>query len=300
MSPRWIAGFALQCSMIACGGGGGSETCSLNSDCVSGFCRADKTCAPTTGEDAAVDSSSVFADAPSAGCTPNHDGTITRAELPLAAGRSADFRVATSATWSTAGTANGDGTRTWNLAGQLSNDADETIALASPAGAWWAADFAGATYATPLSSSSNLLGVFAVSDSAVTLLGVVSPTSGSTQTELTYDPPAKILVLPFASGDAWSSSSTVSGTASGVAAFYTEAYASTVDATGTMITPYGSFPVLRISTSLTRTSGTTPIYAVNSYAWASECFGTVATVTGQDFGASGEFSDDAEVTRIAP
>ena len=65
----------------------------------------------------------------------------TRAELPLAAGQSAKFRIATNATWSTAGTANGDGSRTWDLSGQLSGDADSTVALASPTGAWWAADF---------------------------------------------------------------------------------------------------------------------------------------------------------------
>ena len=127
--------------------------------------------------------------------------------------------------------------------------------LASPSGAWWAGDFTDATYATMLSESEpTLLGVFHVDSSQVTLLGVVSTSAGPTKTELTYDPPAKILALPFMAGSTWTSTSTVTGTAEGVAAEYSEEYDSDVDQIGTMKTPYSpvTFPVLRVATNLLR------------------------------------------------
>ena len=233
-------------------------------------------------------------------CAPNHDGMISAVELPLIAGRMATFRIATNASWSTAGQANLDGSRTWDLTAQLSGDGDHAVTLGSPVGAWWAHDFATATYAAQLASSSTVLGVFNVSVTGVTLLGVVSPEGGSTRTELTYSPPATILVLPFGNGATWTTTSTVSGYAGGVPGGYTEHYQSRVDQVGTMKTPYGEFPVLRVATDLTRTSGVVTVLTKRSFAWIAECFGSVATVQSQNFGSGAEFSDDAEVRRLAP
>jgi hypothetical protein len=244
------------------------------------------------GPDTATDASDT--------CTPNHDGMITLAELPLHAGASAKFRIATSATWNTAGTSNMDGSRSWDLTGMLANDMDQTLALSSPTGAWWQPDFAAATYSTQLTSSSNLLGVFQLDASGLLLLGVVSPSGGSQKTELTYDPPVRVLAVPFQAGSTWTTTSTVSGYAQGVIAAYTEEYDSRVDQVGTMTTPYGAFPVLRIATDLTRTSGITVLLTNKTFTWAAECFGLVATVQSQSFESGAEFSDDAEVRRIVP
>ncbi|MDB4958721.1 MAG: hypothetical protein JWO36_6290 [Myxococcales bacterium] len=302
MSSRRNHAFLLHRSIFAvvlagCGSNG-SAPCTADGECPSHFCKADGTCGPAP-TDAAPQADAVDGNT-SGVCTPNHDGMISLPELPLIAGRMATFRVATNATWSTAGQANMDGTRTWDLTGQLSGDGDHPITLASPAGAWWAPDFATATYAASLSSSSTLLGVFNVSASGVTLLGVVSPAAGNTKTELTYDPPARILALPFGNGATWNTTSTVSGYAQGFISSYTESYQSRVDQVGTMKTPYGDFPVLRVATDLTRTSGFTTLLTKRSFAWIAECFGSVATVQSQDFGSGAEFSDDAEVRRLAP
>ena len=244
--------------------------------------------------------SDALADGISGACTPNHDGQISLAELPLIAGRSASFRIATNATWSTAGTSSQDGSRTWDPSGQLSGDADSPIALAAPAGAWWQTDFPSATYAAPLSSSSTLLGVFEVGAASVTLLGVVSPDGGSTRTQLAYTPSAKILALPFGAGATWTSTSTVTGVAESVIVDYSEEYQSSVDQVGTMITPYGSFPVLRVATDLTRTEGLATLLTNRTFAWVAECFGSVATVQSQSYESGTEFSDDAEVERLVP
>lgn len=297
-SLRALPGLLL-CSIVASCGGQSGATCTTDEECPSHFCKADGTCGEVE-----VDAGAGSIDAPGDGtsglCTPNHDGLIALAELPLAAGRSAKFRIATGATWNTAGTSQSNGSRVWNLAGQLANDADETIALANPSGAWWKADFPNATYAAPLAAGSDLQGVFLVDSTGVTMLGVVSPQGGTFKTELEYDPPARILAVPFMAGSTWSTTSTVSGYAQGVIVAYTEKYESRVDEVGTMTTPYGEFPVLRVATDLTRTSGFTLLLGKRSFAWVAECFGSVATVQSKDFETSSEFSDAAEVRRLAP
>lgn len=289
----------LLCSMFvaACGDSGGTP-CTTDLECPSHFCKADGTCG-AADVDAAVGS-----DAPGDGtsglCTPNHDGMITVSELPLIAGKMAKFRIATNPTFDTTGTASGSGMRSWDLTAQLANDTDKPLTLLAPTGEWWAASFPTATYAAPLSSSSDLLGVFHVDAAQVTLLGVVSPAAGTFRTELAYSPAVKILALPLAAGGSWMSTSTVSGTAQGAIVAYTEKYVSLVDQVGTMKTPYGEFPVLRTATDLTRTAGLSTLLTKRQFAWTAECYGSVATVASQDFETSAEFADPAEVKRIVP
>src|SRR5512146_436561 len=117
MKSRQAVGSLLLCSigltLAACGGGSG-QTCSVDEDCSSHFCKADGTCGPAP-VDASGSDSDGGGDATSALCSPNHDGQISLDELPLIAGRSATFRIATSATWSTAGTSLPNGMHHWDL-----------------------------------------------------------------------------------------------------------------------------------------------------------------------------------------
>ncbi len=297
--------FMLLCSMIvtvcgACGESGGTP-CTTDLECPSHFCKADGTCGAAdvdaaVGDDAPGDGSNGL-------CTPNHDGMITVSELPLIAGKMARFRIATNPTFDTTGTAAGSagsGMRSWDLTAQLANDTDKPLTLLAPTGEWWATSFPTATYAAPLSASSDLLGVFHVDAASLTLLGVVSPAAGTFRTQLAYDPAVKVLALPLAAGGSWMSTSTVSGTAQGTLVTYSEKYVSLVDQVGTMKTPYGEFPVLRTATDLTRTSGFSTLLTKRQFAWTAECYGSVATVASQDFETSAEFSDPAEVKRIVP
>jgi hypothetical protein len=288
----------LLCSMIvtACGNSGGTS-CTRDDECASHFCKADGTCG-VAEVDAAPDDTA--GDGTNGLCTPNHDGSITLSELPLVAGKMATFRVATNATFDTTGTAAGGGMRRWDLSGQLANDADQPRTLTGPSGQWWAASFPTATYATTLAAGSDLLGVFHVDAAQVTLLGVVSPAAGSLRTELSYSPPAKLLALPITANSTWTSTSTISGVAQGVIAAYTEKYTSLVDQVGTMKTPYGEFPVVRIATDLLRTAGLSTLLTKRTFAWTAECYGSVATAASQDYETSAEFSDPAEVQRLAP
>src|SRR3954471_7263932 len=127
MSARFAL-IALQCSMAlaACGGGGG-ESCTTDDQCASHFCRADGTCGPARTDGGGSGSGSSDGGTPGL-CAPNHDGKITANEVPLAAGKMANYRIATDATWNTAGMASGS-MRTWSLTGALANDSDAAVTL---------------------------------------------------------------------------------------------------------------------------------------------------------------------------
>lgn len=298
--------------LVACAASKTEASCTTGSDCSSGACGADGRClvvdsghpdaaADTLVTDAiATDSGSdAPRDTPSTGCTPSGDFVISPAELPLGPGLRATYRVAKSATVDTAGVAQPDGTRKWDFGAALAGDKDTLVETLSPTGQWWAADFAGATYAVGLSASSDLLGVFTLDASALLLKGVVSPTAAAPQTKLAYATPIPAVKLPLRLDLAWTATSNVSGTASGVGAFYTESYDVKVDAKGKAITPFGEFPVLRLRTVLTRTVGALPTIT-RTYGFVAECFGTVATITSNANEPSEEFTSAAELRRLAP
>jgi hypothetical protein len=108
-----------------------------------------------------------------------------------------------------------------------------------------------------------------------------------------------MLRFPLAEGAAWTTEAAVTGVSLGLPATYGERYESAVDARGELVTPYGTFPVLRVRTTLTRTVGLVPT-VTRSFAFVSECFGTVATVRSNPGEAALEFTQAAEVRRLAP
>lgn len=230
-------------------------------------------------------------------CMPDRDGAITRAEMPLRQGLYATFEVASNAEVDTAGVAREDGARAWDLNVEIPGDRRVLLEAQALAGRWFSTDFPDATYVAELSASSDLLGVFKLDDDALSLLGVVSPEGGLTSTKLTYDPPVTILDFPIERGKSWETEASVSGTAQGVLAFYSEDYSSQVDAHGVMATPYGSFPVLRVRTDLSRLVGLLGT-DVRTYAFVSECFGTVATIVSEDNEDEVEFTTAAEIRRL--
>ena len=305
-----LVGCALACAASKADDG----SCTTGGDCPSGACGPGGRCVVVDSgvgdglvSDSGVDSAPATdsasdapkSDTPSIGCTPNGDFVISPAELPLGPGLRATYRIAKSATVDTAGVAQPDGTRKWDFSAKLSGDTDTLVETLSPTGAWWAADFSGATYAVALSSSSDLLGVFSLDATALSLRGVVSPTAAAPQTKLAYATPIPAVKLPLSLDLAWTATSNVTGTASGVAAFYTESYDVKVDAKGKAVTPFGEFSVLRLRTVLTRTVGALPT-VTRTYGFVAECFGTVATITSNANEPSAEFTTAAELRRLAP
>lgn len=302
--------------------------CRVGADCASGMCRADGTCVVegvvdggTPDQDAGEDpdggrheadgghladagpadggDAGLTADGGSAFCTPNHDGTIERSEVTLAPGLRATFRIAQNATWSTAGVAAGDGARAWDLSGALSGDLDTLVETKPVTGQWFEPYFPGATYASQLSAASGLLGVFEQTDDALLLRGVASSTGGVAATRLTYSPPVKLLAFPITEGAAWQTHAQASGLVNGVFSTHSESYDSRVDAHGSMKTPFGTFPVLRVRTLLTRTVGVF-VTQVRSQLFTSECYGVVAAVTSRDNEPDVEFEALKEARRLSP
>jgi hypothetical protein len=248
------------------------------------------------GADAKKDAT---ADGIAPGCTPNNDGMILAAEIPLKAGLKTNWRFATNVTVSTAGQTMMNGTRKWDLSGMLTGDHARALETLSMSGTWYASSFPSATYALRLQEGSDLLGVFEVGANALSLQGVVSPADGIQKTNVAYNPQATMLQLPLQMGTAWKTTSNVTGMVSGVYSVYTETYDSQADARGTLVTPFGSFDVLRVRTVLTRVVGALPT-VTRQFAFVTECFGTVATITSQPNETVTEFTNAVEVGRISP
>jgi hypothetical protein len=311
MLRRTIFGLAL--ALFGCqAANGDSEECSVGSDCASGACQNGQCVTIGTGGAAGSASggvagastggtagSSVGGSAGSIGCTPNHDGAIEREEVPLQAGLAAKFLVSGSTNVSSAGVPQPDGSRHWDLAVDLGGDHLALVETQTLQGKWFAAKFPGATYAARLSEASELLGVFEVKESSLVLRGVVSPADGLMKTELVYAPPVLVLDFALVEGKTWSTETTVTGTAQGVAAIYSEKYENHVDAHGTLGTPFGDFPVLRTRVVLTRTVGLLTT-VIRSYLFTTECFGTVASIVAKDNEPNLEVTSAAEVRRLSP
>jgi hypothetical protein len=289
--------------------------CTSGSECASGACSSDGACVPSatpkdTGgvtSDAEADSGAMSdapssdtpSDTPSTGCMPNKDGTINADEVPIRAGLKATFRVAENASFATAGTALSDGRRKWDLSMALAGDRDALVTTRELAGTWYGGKFPGASHSTELSLTSDLLGVFQTTAAALLLVGVVSPTESSTKTELKYATPPQAIQFPLQLNKTWKVTSNVSGTASGIATFYTETWDSKVDARGELVTPFGTFDVLRVRTILTRQVGVVTTIT-RSFAFVTECYGTIATITSRANETQEEFTTAAELRRIAP
>lgn len=286
--------------------------CARGSDCATGACNANGRCVPAEELDASVVDAQPSEDAsttsdggpppdvvvPDGGCLPNKDFRILRDEVPLMAGLRATFLVARNVDVSTAGTPGANDTRTWDFSGDLTGDTRSLVETQKITDKWFAADFKTASYATKLSESTTLLGVFEITPSALKLRGVVSPEEGATRTNVAYTPPPDILAFPLEPGKTWTTNATVSGLVSGVFLTYTEKYDSTVDAKGTLKTPLGTFTVLRVKTTLTKTVGVL-VTTIRSFAWVTECYGTVATATSSDNETNAEFTRSSELKRIS-
>lgn len=310
---RQLSVLGLIVALSACAASGNGEECQIGADCPSGACRgglcvddegASSSSATGGGGAGGTTSSSGGAGAtsgPGGGgsfCA-NHDFVVEQTELTLEPGLSAQLLAAQGVTFSTMGSEQVDGTRIWDFTGALPGDHGLVVSTIDIAGTWYADSYPGATYAARLADAEELLGVFEATTDALVLRGVVSPEDGFDKTELVYDPPVTVLDFPISEGKSWNSSSTITGFAQGVAVFYTEDYAFEVDAKGQAITPYGELEVLRVHSELVRTIGAL-VTTVQSHAFVAECFGSVATVVSEDHEFDKEFTEAAEVRRLAP
>lgn len=230
-------------------------------------------------------------------CLPQGDGRVTRAEVPIAPGLQATFLVASDVEFDTRGDA--QAAVRWDLEQSFAGDTKVLVTTLDPANTWYGPLFPTATYATRLADGEDLLGVFEAKDDGLYLLGVVSPEDGLFRTELTYDPPAKLMAYPLELDTTWTSTSSVSGLTSGVLTFASETYEGLVDARGVLATPFADFDALRVVLTLDRWVGAALYFDV-SQLFVTECFGTVATLRSEAYVSGPEMTTLGELRRLSP
>jgi hypothetical protein len=219
-------------------------------------------------------------------CRGDRDGRIEADELPLLPGVTARLRVHRDVDFSTAGSSRG-GRPTWTVpdGGDLVDVATEPVE-----GAWFEADFAGATYAVATDPAApwdeQILGVYLVDYEGVHLLGLASrrPDRPAGGLLLPYDEPATVLAFPVVLGTSWEVVARVSeGTVGGAAYVSEDTYRIAVDARGTVEAPGVVVrDALRLSVGVTiRTPARDPVERLEIL-WYRECVGEVARAVAPD------------------
>lgn len=232
-------------------------------------------------------------------CTPNHDGTVVRAEVQLAAGLAAPYLVAQDVAVDLAGVPGEEGKLIWDFAKGFAGDKPVQVKTLDVPSQWYGSYYPGATYAARLNESTDLMGIFKLTDDALLLMGAASEKSGLLATRITYDPPVATLQFPLSVGSKWTVKSSASGQLNGVITAWSEQVEVSVGAYGILKTPMGNFPVLRVEAKTEKVLGLfTTVY--RSVAFLAECFGVVGKADSAANEKNALFTNAAEVRRIAP
>ena len=252
--------------------------------------------APRSGDMAQPPAPDGFSpDALTSGCPFNNDGIIQRAEIPAMPGLGGFFVSNQSGTTATVNLNKVGGI--WDFSAVSSGEEKVFDGLTSPTGTWWAASFPDASYAQLTDAAHDLLGVYKLDEGHLYLLGVVSRTNPAfTTTNLAYNPPIEVLRFPLTSTSGWTSTSTVSGTASGYSFYATETWIMKVDDTGKTKTPAATFDTLRLRVDYKQVWFTTTQQVI--YLWVAECYGTVARIKSQTGTTSADFTQASEYRRM--
>jgi hypothetical protein len=298
-----------------------NRDCEANEECSGGVCQVKSTESSTpdsgggndggtTGTDTTPDnaktdgSTTVDKGIPTI-CTPNRDGQIDRSELLFKVGTSVTYRVAGSSSNTIdvdlRGSKDANGDFKWDFSASYPNSKKEVDELLPIKGAWYEAEYTGASYAAILSrGATELFGVFQVTSSELLLQGVVSESSGTTK--LKYDKPIALFQFPMKVGSKWTSAGTSSGTMTSVPFFrMQETYVFEIDAKGTVKTPAGEFPVLRLRLSLTQQQYSPAIFRRTSYThyFLSECYGIIARVDSKQYESEPFFTKAAQIKLLS-
>jgi hypothetical protein len=225
---------------------------------------------------------------------------ITRAEFPGVVGASALYLVnrdgVTVDGVNTAGVLT-EGVRRWDYAARRMDDQPVLDEVLSPQGRWWSGQYADATFASVIDRTTNLLGVYRLSATALELLGTVSTTAN--QTNLRFTPPVQILRFPLRVGDRWQQTVNGNGTVNFTPLVNVTNYSTSVDAQGEVWTPAARFPVLRVNTTLDQSIPLTVFRrTLRTYAFITECGGLVARVASVDNDTAENFTRASEYRRL--
>jgi hypothetical protein len=176
---------------------------------------------------------------------------------------------------------------------------------------WFAAALPGGDFVQ--SYGDGVLGVYRLTDQALSLVGLASEAPG--ETAIAYDPPVPLLKLPLRLGDAWTALDTrVSGTFEGQrypldtgltgVVSLSHSFQFQVDRAGFVALPAGEFPVWRVSVLLTmevrNSLNPVPVATVRRVIllFLAECVGLVARVASRDGETATDFTFATEFRRL--
>ena len=286
--------------------------CRSDADCPSGGACTDGQCRTIVNADLSMDdlgpaemdlagppmhdSGVITGDALAALCSFNGDGVISRAEAPFLVGLSAVYAV--NATGSTATVDVQMHNGAWDFSAAQSGDSKSLDELIDPTGQWWSAKFPNATYASLLSDGQTNLGVYQATSTQLLLLGIVSETSGLSQTELVYTTPIPVLEFPLSVGQKWSATSALTGQLQGLIFASQDSYQFSVDTRGKTLVPAGHFDTLRLRVDVSQAVGFVTTTHIE-YLHLAECYGQIARVQSSDNETSATFTKAAEYRRLS-
>lgn len=242
-------------------------------------------------------------------CQPVGDGVIRRDQFPVATGFEVPYEFALDVQVDLQGEQI-DGTTVWDLEEIDGDEFVEQLEIRDPEDYWFGDEFPEADYAVELSVQEDELGMYQVTDDELRLLGLATPhgpDSGEDHTNIEYDPPIDVLQFPLEEGDSWSVGIEAEGDYAEYASYrgHDESYDVQVDDAGEVITPYGTFDVLRVYTvrehpTLTFVWGWPTLTDVETrvVAFVAECFGTVARIISDEDENAPNFDEAAEVMRL--
>lgn len=233
-------------------------------------------------------------------CTADNDGVLERSELVFVPGASVLYTMNPAGSTVEVNLVPGTGSEgepLWDFSTPMSERV--MLTYIDVAGRWYEADFPGATYALPASPGSNVLGIYSLTASEVSLLG-----SASVEEDLTllrYDVPVPILRFPLREGDAWVLTARVEdGVLEGGPFTSEDTYDVEVSAVGTVELGYMTMRdtlQVRITTRQRFPGGTTRISI--QYVWLHECYGEIVRVRSLDGETVELFSQASEVRILA-
>jgi hypothetical protein len=238
-------------------------------------------------------------------CTPDNDGTIPAADLPIALGVTLDFFTTPSDTTRDVDQAGTGSDNVWDFDGDTS---DPIVAVGPVAleDQWYASMFPSSQFVVAATYGSNGLdGIYHQDDQALWLDGTAShdqaPPAGNTL--IVYSDPVAVLRFPVTVGDAYSTTATMTSptTIDGLPFIGTDTYEVDVPGSGQLVVPDIYFdPVLRVRTLLTRTPSTgTPVISTRTTEFLFQCFGVVAQADSQPDEPDPDFTTAALVERFA-
>lgn len=238
-------------------------------------------------------------------CIPNLDGQITADELGAALDIPVTYRISPAdeeRTVDITGATDPAGVRVWDWSSDNSTDLELTVEANALADRWFAGDFPGATFVSPLDSAGSLIGVYSQDEAGVYLHGYASP-EAEPQNELTlvvYDDPVAIYRFPLEVGAAWVDVAEVrNATVAGLPYAGRDTYDIRVDAIGEAWLPDLQFTdTLRIRTQITVSPSVGQAVSRRQVSLVFECFGEVARAVSQNNETDENFTTAVEVRRL--